>query len=248
MHFLLSAAHGRGRIRCLLLSSLLVLASASVNPARADGVSGAITNGQSKTGTVTGNGHDDYSFTASRGATFIVSLGETGNHDTHFVPQLEVIPPGAKAGPYEARPYYTNRRVVNAAAGKWTLRISRLDSNDSSGGTYALKLAVAGGAATAITPGQDKSGSNTRGDMDVYTFTGTSGHTARVTLNPTSGNHFVPEVHVFGPDGALANGMWCAARCSFDVPTTNGTYTVTALKHDDHDVTGTYTLSVSNAN
>ena len=59
------------------------------------------------------------------------SLGESGSHDPHFVPQLEVIPPGAKAGPSEARPYYTNRQVLNAAAGNWTLRVSRLDSNDS---------------------------------------------------------------------------------------------------------------------
>jgi hypothetical protein len=248
MHLFKPATHRGGRIPCLLLSSLLILASASVNPARADGVSGAISNGQTVSGTVTGSGHDDYSFSSSQGGTFIVSLGETGNHDQHFVPQLEVIPPGAIAGQSEARPYYTNRQVVKAAAGKWTLRVSRLDSNDTSGGTYTLKLAVAGGAGTALTPDQDKSGSNTRGDMDVYTFAGTSGHTARVTLNPTSGNHFAPEVDVFGPDGALANGMWCAARCSFDVPTTNGTYTVTALKHDDSDVTGTYTLSVSNAN
>ena len=247
MHFLLSAAHKRGRTRFLLLS-LLLLGSASINSAHADGVSGTIAHGQSKTGTVTGSGHDDYSFTASQGATFIVSLGETGTHNSHFAPQLEVIPPGAVAGQWEARPYYTNKQVVNAAAGKWTLRVSQLDSNNTSGGNYALKLAVAGGTGTAMTTGQDKSGSNSRGDMDVYTFTGTAGHTARLTLNPTSDNHFAPEVHVFGPDGSMANGLWCAARCSFDVPTANGAYTVMALKHDDSDVTGTYTLSVSNAN
>ena len=236
-------ARERGRLFGLSLLSLLSL----IQSAHANGVSGTITDGKTVTGTISASGHDDYSFSATQGATFIVSLGETGTHDQLFRPQLEVIPPGATSGPYEARPYYTNRVVTKAAAGNWTLRVSRLDSGNSSGGSYALKLAVVGSGAQ-IAAGQDKSGTNTRGGIDVYTFAGTAGHSSHLTLTPTSHNKFVPEIYVFGPDGAQVSGVYCAAKCSFDVPTANGTYTVMALKHDDHDVTGSYALSVSNAN
>ena len=190
---------------------------------------------------------DTYTFNVKQGATFVVSLGETGNHDSHFRPQLEVRAPGQTSGPYEARPYYTRREVTNAAAGDWTLIVSRLDNHQSSGGAYALKLAVAGGG-TALATGQNQKGTNARGGFDVYSFTGAPGQKKRLTLTRTGGKGFVPEVYAFGPNGEDLGSVYCATSCSMDVDTGSGTYTAMVWKNDDHDVTGSYSLSVSNAN
>ena len=226
---------------------ILILSCLSVTPAQADGVSGAITSGNPVNGTITGQGVDTYTFRVEQGATFVVSLGETGNHYSLFRPQLEVRAPGQTAGPSEARPYYTRREVTNAAAGDWTIIVSRLDSDQSSGGSYALKLAEAG-SGTALTAARNQTGANVRGGFDVYSFTGTPGQTKRLTLTSTGGDGFVPEVHAFGPGGADLGSVYCDKGCSMDVNTGDGSYTAMVWKNDDNDVTGSYSLSVSNAN
>ncbi len=151
-------ARERGRIVSLLLLSVLFLTSWCVQTAHADGVSGTITSGNTVNGTITGQGVDTYTFRVEQGATFVVSLGETGNHDSHFRPQLEVRAPGQTVGPSEARPYYTRRQITNAAAGDWKIIVSRLDSDQSSGGSYALKLADADGwrYGADARPGQER--------------------------------------------------------------------------------------------
>jgi hypothetical protein len=227
---------------------VVILSSLSITPAQANGGSGTITNGQPINGTITGQGVDTYTFNAAQGATFVISLGETGNHYSLFRPQLEVRAPGQTAGPSEARPYYTRRQITNAAAGNWTIIVSRLDSDQSSGGSYALKLAVADGGGAALTAGQNQNGTNARGGFDVYSFTGTAGQKKRLTLTGTGGAGFVPEVHAFGPDGADLGSVYCDKGCSMDVDTGKGTYTTMVWKNDDNDVTGSYSLSVSNAN
>jgi hypothetical protein len=247
MKLIKPAARNHGRISRVLLLSFLILTCRGVEPAHADSVTGTITSGKTVNGTITGQGVDIYTFRVEQGATFVVSLGETGNHDSHFRPQLEVRAPGQTAGPSEARPYYTRRQITNAAAGDWTIIVSRLDSDQTSGGSYALKLAEAG-SGTALTAGQNQNGTSARGGFDVYSFTGTPGQKKRLTLTRTGGEGFVPEVHAFGPGGADFGSVYCAESCSMDVDTGNGTYTAMVWKNDDHDVTGSYSLSVGNAN
>jgi hypothetical protein len=241
-------ARERRRLFRLLLLSFLFLTSWCVQGAHADGVSSTITSGKTVTGTITGQGVDTYTFTAAQGATFVISLGETGDHYSLFRPQLEVRAPGQTAGPSEARPYYTRREINNAAAGNWTIIVSRMDSDQSSGGSYALKLAVADGSGAALTSGQNKNGTNTRGGLDVYSFAGTPGQKQRLTVTGTGGAGFVPEVRAFGPDGTDLGSVYCATGCSMDVETGNGNYTAMVWREDDNDVTGSYSLSVGNAN
>jgi hypothetical protein len=243
-----SAARNHGRISGVLLLSFLILTSRGIEPAHANAVKGTIINGKTVNGTIIKQGVDIYTFSVKQGATFVVSLGETGNHDSHFRPQLEVRAPGQTVGPYEARPYYTRRQITNAAAGDWKIIVSRLDNDRSSGGSYALKLADASGGGTALMSGHSQKGTNTRGGFDVYSFTGTAGQKKRLTLTRTGGKGFVPEVYAFGPGGADIGSVYCAESCSMDVDTGNGAYTAMVWKNDDHDVTGSYSLSVSNAN
>lgn len=244
---------GAVRTRCLLwflvrFLPVVVVTSLSSGTAHANGVNGTLTSGKTITGTITGEGVDTYTFNAAQGATFVVSLGETGTHYSRFRPQLEVRAPGQAEGPFEARPYYTRREITNAAAGDWTILVSRLDSDQTSGGSYALKLAIAGGGGPALTAGQNQNGTTVRGGFDVYNFAGTPGQKKRLTVTSTGGEGFVPEVHAFGPGGEDLGSVYCDKGCSMDVATGSGTYTAIVWKNDDQDVTGSYSLSISNAN
>ncbi len=218
-----SAARNRGRIVSLLLLSVLFLTSWRIQSAHADGVSTTITSGTSQTGTIT-SGTDSYTFTVPKGAgSFFITLSETGVHDTNFVPRLELVAPaGAKGSGWNAHHYYTRNFQKNPAAGQWTAKVSRADGS-STGGSYALTLLqLPINAGTTMSAGAPHSGSNVRGNVDVLTFSGVSGHTETLTLTPTGGTGFVPEVLVFTPAGTFANGMSCAAGCSEDVSITSG--------------------------
>jgi hypothetical protein len=98
-----------------------------------------------------------------------------------------------------------------------------------------------------MAPGQSYSGSNTRGQLDAWTFTGVAGHAKTLTVKVTDGAGFVPEALVFSPTGDLAGGFGCGeSSCSHDVPIkAGGTYTVVVRKTDGEDVTGAYSLSVN---
>jgi len=249
MHFLLSAAHRRGRIRRYLLSSLLVLASASLNPACADGVSSTIANGQTVNGTVSGKGVDTYTFHAVAGGAFVVAVAETGQHDLSFVPELTVIAPGATEGPGSAHPFSASFVQPNAAEGTWTLKVSRARGG-TTGGSYALKLVTtpgAGAADHAMAPGQPYAASSARGQLEAWTFNGVAGHAKTLAIR-SDAKGVVVEALVFSPTGDLAGGFGCGeSACTVhDVPIkANGTYTVIVHKTDGEDVTGAYSISVN---
>src|SRR6202158_4421932 len=233
-----------------LLAALAVLTCWNAQPVHADGVTGTIDGGQTVTGNITGSGSDSFSFKVAAGVTFVASLGETGNHDTHFVPKIDLVPPGSGEGRGVAHPLNARLEEINAAGGTWTIKVSQAKEGYATGGAYALTLLQTPGATgTAMTAGKTYSGSNVRGKVDVYTFDGVAGHTATLTLSPTGGNGFYPESYIFEPTGGLAGGVGCAASCQKDVPLkASGTYTVMVWKVDGVDVTGAYSLSVNDKN
>ena len=221
-----------------LFPSLLV-----VQPANA--ATPTIANGEIKTGTITGAGSESYTISVpAGGGSFVVSAGETGSHTKGFVPEIDLVAPGGNAGAGLGKPYFTNIEQDNAAEGKWTVKVSRADGGQSGGG-YALKLIqIPGATGTALTG--DSSGSIVRGGIDVWTFTGTAGHTATLTLARTGGKGFYPKISVFTPAGAAAGGVTCSDSCAQDFAiTAAGTWTVLVSKFDGNDETGTYTLSIS---
>jgi len=236
MHSFKPAARRRGRIPRFLLLSLLVLATAGINPAHADGVTGTISDGQTVTGTIT--------------VAFVATVSETGPDDATFVPVIDLVAPGGALGGGSGHPLYARLEQSNAAAGPWTAKVSR-GNQGTTGGTYALTIMQVPGAsaAVALSPGSPSSGSNTRGQVDVFTFTGVAGQTKTLTLSPTGGDGFIPQVSVYTPAGVSAGMFGCSETCSRDIPiTTDGTFTVLAWKQDNNDVTGAYTLSVNDKN
>jgi hypothetical protein len=242
------------RNRCLLwllvrFLPLVILTILGVNPAYADGVSTKITSGTSQTGTIT-SGTDSYSFTVPPGGgSFVVTAAETGVHDTNFVPQLDLVAPGNKGAGGNSHHYYTRLWGNNAPEGNWTIKVSRADGY-TTGGSYSLALLqLPVNAGTTMSAGSPHSGSSTRGDVDVLTFSGVSGHTETLTLTPTGDTGFVPEVSIFTPTGGFASGMSCATGCSEDVSiTSGGTWVFLVSKLHGSDVTGAYTLSINEKN
>src|SRR5260370_23173369 len=176
-----------------------MLTCVSAAPAHADGVSGTIANGQIVSGTVTGAGSDRYSFKIPPGSSFEVNVSEIGVHDRNFVPLIGLEAPGGYVHG-AGSPLHARLRENNVTAENWTVNVSRGDNGGTTGGSYALTLVVvpgavsrAGGVAVvALSPGQNYSGTNTRGNSDVgvYTFTGVAGHTETLKLNPTGPEGF----------------------------------------------------------
>ena len=229
---------------------LVMLTCWNAAPARADGVKGTIANGQTVNGTIIGTGVDTYSFHAAAGGAFVIAVSETGAHDPSFVPEINVAAPGASEGPGSAHSLHASFVQPNAAEGTWTFKVSRAGGG-TTGGSYALTLVQTPGAVAAnhvMAAGQAYSGSNTRGQLDAWTFNGSAGGTKTLTVNVTDGAGFVPEALVFSPAGDLAGGFGCGegSCASHDVPIkANGTYTIIVRKTDGEDVTGAYSLSVN---
>jgi hypothetical protein len=233
--------------RCLVLWALLpclAFLGSGISSARA--TTATIANGQARTGTITGDGVDSYSFNADAGSALVVSLSETGTHDARFAPQLDLMRPDGGFGPTHGQQLYTRVEQDAAAAGPWTVNVTRTGGGQSGGG-YALKLIqIPGATGTAMTAGQTYSGSITRGGVDVYTFIGTAGRTATVTLTKTGDNGFLPEMTAFSPKGAAVAGCSGPDNCTQDFAiSTAGTWTVLVWKDDPNDITGTYNVSVS---
>lgn len=255
MHCLNSAAHRRGRMRCLLLS-LLVLAAAQVNLAHADGVNAEITSGKTVTGRIAAaSGFDTYTFNVPvAGTSFILDLAETGPHDESFMPSLDLTDP---AGQMSGKGHLLSQviSIPNAAEGKWVVKVHRHNFG-STGGTYALTLleipgAIAGSggtAAVALSPGASFPQSSSPGQLSVFTFQGIAGQKMTFSLDAAAGSGIFPQAVIFAPGGGPAGGIGCTKECSQDfIPTTNGTYTVVAWRIDSSEATGTYSLSVASS-
>jgi hypothetical protein len=230
------------------LLALLAGISFGAPVAHANGVSTTITKGQPVTGTVTGEGTDSYTFNVTRGASFLVTVAENGIHDENFGPVLDLTGPD---GHHEHMGQTLGITIPeqNPVEGPWTVTVSRGDSQNNSGGGYKLTLTqppFQGGSTLTSTP---VTGTNTRGDINVHTFTGVEGHKQAIALTPTGGEGFTPQAFVFSPAGQLIGGMGCAESCEGTARTTAaGTYTVVVTKRDTNDVTGTYSISVHDRN
>ncbi len=252
-----SAARNHGHICCIFLSSLLVLASAGINPARADGVNAALSSGKTVTGQIaSASGIDTYTFKVPvAGSSFVLDLAETGPHDESFMPCLTLTGPAGNMGG-KGHVYSQVISMPNAAEGKWTVQVDRHHSG-SSGGTYALTLIEIPGAiaqsdgtpAVALTPGTSFSQSSTPGRLSVFTFPGVAGQKMTFSLNAAAGSGIFPHAAIFAPGGGPAGEVGCNRDCSQDItPATSGTFTVVAWRIDSSEGAGTYSLSVASSN
>jgi hypothetical protein len=228
--------------------ALLLFSMLCASPAFANGVVTTISNGVAKTGTVTGSGHDDYTYTAQSGGSLLVTAGETGAHDDNFVLTIDRTTPGGDVRG-TGKTYSVTLAEQNVSEGNWVLKVLRADGGNT-GGAYKITLVqIPGASGTAMSNGHTYDGSVGGGEIDVYTFTGAAGVNRTVTLTRTDENGAVPGMSVYTPTGAPIANMSCASSCPQDVQVAaDGTYTVLVSRQGDSAAAGAYSISVKNSN
>jgi len=256
MNSFIAAGRKHGRIVRLLLLSLLILAGLGTHPARADGVVSGIGNGQIMYGNISDyTKFDTYTVTVPANTAIWVSLGETGTHDAHFLPTINIYKPSGARYIGADDPYYTWVRInTTSFPGTWTVYVERSDNFlPHSGGNYEVQVYTwpgeaavsAGGAGGMMVPSVSYAGSNFRGDTGFFNFTGIVGLNWTMTLTATGGTGFAPFIQGYKPDGTSAGFTYTTTSAHIAGPSVAGTYSVIAVKDDTNDITGTYTVALS---
>lgn len=233
------------------LSRIALLAAALctfANPSYANGVNSQIVSGEAKTGTLSGEGADTYSFLAAAGGSMVAVVTETGLHDDNFIIGFErTEPSGTSRGNWKT--YSSQMEDQGTTQGTWTYKVSRAEHGTSGTGSYKFNLMqVPYAGAAAMNNGQSYDGSLAQGDIKAYSFMGAAGQAKTLTLTKTSGNGYPPKLAVYDPAGNLITGKGCGETCEETVHTDSaGTYSVLLTRYDEGgDATG-YRLSVNSA-
>ena len=228
-----------------LLIPLLLATSLNITPAHAAGT--ALSANQAVTNTVSGTGSVNYSFTVSNNKDFAAILSETGVHDQNFLPRLTITGPDNSVED-GGRAYLKDFRISHPANGPWTVTAGRADTQNTSGGNYSLTLVQPPFSGATVLSATPQAGSSDTAKVDGWTFSGTAGHKVHLAITTTGDKNFAPTLYVFTPSGVLVDGGSCSS-CALGVNVTEGgTWSVAASKATDDGSTGSYTLSVTDAN
>lgn len=208
------------------------------------------------TGSVTGTaptGEDDYYLYVPAGGSIMVSFAEVGAHSFDVAVDLYNPSGTLETGTFD--PYYGSIQYnYMVTAGNWKIAVTHWGGG-MTGGNYWLTamslpgaVSVSGGnAGGQMVYGASYSGSNTRGQVDTYTFNGISGAGKSVTFTVTRTGTWSPEIYVYSPSGAELGGTYGASNLSYTQSTAaaSGIYTVLIFRSYYLDNTGGYTLSGS---
>lgn len=108
-----------------------------------------------------------------------------------------------------------------------------------------IKPPFAGATALTATP---QAGNSDASKVDTWVFKGTAGHNVHLAITTTGDKNFAPTLYVFTPSGVLVSGGSCSG-CELGVNVTeSGVWSVAASKANEDGTTGSYTLSVTDAN
>lgn len=187
-----------------------------------------VENGKVITGTIKAGETQHFSFNAEKGASFLVTLRETGPHVEGFLPGLELKDPAGQFIDAGSRPHFYRINMTNApAGGTWSLDVNRSDTNDK-GGSYALSLLKFPGTKgkTAKLGGSYK-GAVTQGTVDIYTIRGFANYSARASIVPAAGSKQPLETQIVSPSGKFISGGASAGQYEYELPMQeDGDYTV----------------------
>ena len=214
----------------------------------ADG--GTLASGQRRTGAIGVGDLDVYTFTATDGGRVILGIGEAGA--TAFVPQLDVYDPAGARVTGSVDQTGFNLEFTPDAGGTY-YAVVREQFSDATG-NYRLSLLSLPGAIAddaldddggAIVSGQRLSGNvDAPGDLDAFTFSASQGHRIILGIGDSGATSFVPQLDVYGPDGARVTGSvdQTGFNLEFTAPA-GGTY-VAVVREQFSDATGNYQLSL----
>ena len=170
---------------------------------------GTLTNGAIAQGTIDIGDLDLWSFPANAGDRIALQIAKVSGGVT-FKPQIELFAPDGTRLGTNSDAVVARLDVQAETSGTYTVLVSA-QSPDANGG-YQLQLAqvpesfvVPGGdEGGALADGVDTGGTNTVGDLDLWTFSASPGDHITLQITATSGGvNFKPMIELFGPDGAV---------------------------------------------
>jgi hypothetical protein len=178
---------------------------------------GVLTNGTLNAGTIGVGDIDGWNFTAQAGDSVILRMAEltsAGNFDPWlrvYGPDGALIGPGVLAGVDAAEFAFTPTN-----SGTFSVLLSDGNYGGSAGtGTYQLSYIKVPGS-FVVSPGDEGgnmtngvvySGTNSLGDLDVWSFYGTPGDSNIFRIGTTN---FTPWLRLYGPDGSLVTQAFTA--------------------------------------
>jgi YD repeat-containing protein len=190
---------------------------------------------------------DAYTFSASAGDSVVARMGLTQT-GAQFSPKLRIFrPDGSELCSAQSGAYESLRELFCQldATGTYALLAGDRFAVGTSGYGLHLQRTNAPGGALPIGFGDTVSGSiAAAAELDAYTFSGTPGGQARITMTRVSGS-LGPKLHFYRPDGTEfcqgnPSGSATEALCLLDVA---GTYSILA-GDGSGNATGNYTLSL----
>ena len=222
----------------------LFLPALCLNTAKAS----VLINGDNQAGIIlTNTVADSYTFTANQGDSINLRLGTM-----NFPGRLQLYgPDGALLDAVGGYPV-NDDLIANTATNSGTFTVLVSSAVTGGSGTYELHLAQipeafivpAGDEGGAMTNGGNYDGTNTLGDLDMFTFTANKGDSINLRLGTTN---FSGRLQLFGPNGALLDavgGYPVKDDLIAYTATNSGTFTV--LVSDGYTgETGTYELHLA---
>jgi len=212
-----------------------------------------LTNGALVTDTLAASTTNIYTFAANANDTILLRVGSPAfNPNIVLKNQLGAVVASSGSGASGARDASLTTQATNA--GTYTVEISSVFGGGT--GTYNLNLARIPGPFVVspgddggpITNGWEYAGTNSLGDMDIWTFTANAGDSIIVKMGAST---FNPWIRLYGPNGqqVATAGSGVSGFLNVDLQTiaTNaGTYTV-VTSSIFQDSFGNYTLNLAQA-
>jgi hypothetical protein len=216
---------------------------------------GPMTNGVMHTGTILTGDLDLWRFTATNGVGIVVRVGEITDTNT-FTPWVRLYSPTGVLLGSSALGAAGEVAIRATNSGTFTVLIGDGNGVLSGSGTYRLTLArtgdpvvvSAGDDGGPMTNGVMHTGTILLGDLDVWTFTATSGEAIVVRVGEITGtNTFTPWVRLYSPTGVPLGSSALGAAGEVAIRATNsGTFMV--VIGDGNGVligSGTYRLTLA---
>jgi len=204
---------------------------------------GPMTNGGSYAGTNSLGDLDLWSFTANAGDSLVLRLGTTG-----FYGNLNLYGPNGALLKTTASGVDAEIDVTATNSGTFTALVSSYTSGGT--GTYVLHLAQfpepfivpPGAEGGPMTNGGSYAGTNSLGDLDLWSFTANAGDSLVLRLGTTG---FDGNLNLYGPNGALLKAAASGVGAEIDLTATNsGTFTALVSSYTSGG-TGTYVLHLA---
>lgn len=210
----------------------------------ADGDAGAATSGLTVNGNLTAGDLDVFTLSANAGESLAVCMTEQA---ADLDPEVVLYGPGGtQLASNDGLTGLTLDSIANTTGTYYI--VARTKYNDATG-NYGITIFKADGVQSAdgdagkVTSGKTVSGSFSAGDLDVFTFSASTGEGLLISISDDS-SVLEPECTLYAPDGTQLSTDWGYEGATIShTATQNGGYFLVARDHDG-DHMGNYGITI----